>query len=346
MKIGVIQASSQADKNELIYSTVRKYAPEGSEVINFGCTPDEKNTYSYVDISVLIGLLLSSEAVDFVVTGCSSGQGMMLACNSMPGVLCGYAPTPRDAWLFAQINDGNCISLPLGEAYTWTGTDNFDRTIAALFSEPFGGGYPKSEAERKRKDTETLKRIRKASQARINDLMKRIDPSLVENIQKKQDVMQYISMYGRKELTYITVREQPEIKTAAAQWFHDQWGVPTEAYLECMDACLDGTTQYDWYLCLDEDRIVGGLGVIENDFHDRKDLAPNICAVYTDEKYRGRGIAGNLLNMAVKDMRSRGITPVYLVTDHTGFYERYGWEFLCMVQGDGEPAPSKLYIHR
>ena len=46
------------------------------------------------------------------------------------------------------------------------------------------------------------------------------------------------------------------------------------------------------------------------------------------------------------EMRFKGITPVYLVTDHTSFYERYGWEFLCMVQGDDEPEISRMYIHR
>ena len=88
------------------------------------------------------------------------------------------------------------------------------------------------------------------------------------------------------------------------------------------------------------------MGVIENDFHDRKDLRPNVCAVYTEEEYRRRGIAGQLLDMTVNDLRSKGITPVYLVTDHTGFYERYGWQFLCMVQGDGEPEMTRMYIHR
>ena len=148
------------------------------------------------------------------------------------------------------------------------------------------------------------------------------------------------------EYTYINLREMKELKETAANWFHEKWGVPTEAYLECMDAYLDGTTEYGWDLCLDGDTIVGGLGVIENDFHDRKDLSPNVCAVYTEEKYRCQGISGNLLNLAVEDMRSKGITPVYLVTDHTGFYERYGWEFFCMAQGDGEPEPTRLYIHR
>ena len=145
---------------------------------------------------------------------------------------------------------------------------------------------------------------------------------------------------------YVTLRDRPELKETAADWFHRKWGVPKEAYLECMDAYLNDETEYGWFLCLDDDLIVGGLGVIENDFHDRKDLKPNICAVYTEEDHRGKGIAGTLLNLAVEDLRDKGITPVYLVSDHIGFYERYGWEFLCLVQSDGEPEPTRMYIHK
>ena len=111
----------------------------------------------------------------------------------------------------------------------------------------------------------------------------------------------------------------PELMEVAATWFHSKWSVSREAYLDCMKAYLNGDTEYGWYLCLDGYMIVGGLGVIENDFHDRKDLTPNICAVYTDEDYRCQGIAGQLLNMAVEDLRSKGISPVYLLTNNTGF---------------------------
>lgn len=144
---------------------------------------------------------------------------------------------------------------------------------------------------------------------------------------------------------YITLMEKPELKEEAASWFHSKWGVPKEAYLECMNAYLNNETNYGWYLCLCGEKIVAGLGVIENDFHDRRDLAPNVCAVYTEEEYRCQGIAGNLLNMVVADMKDKGISPIYLITDHIGFYERYGWEFFCMVQGDGEPNMTRMYIH-
>ncbi len=149
-----------------------------------------------------------------------------------------------------------------------------------------------------------------------------------------------------EQFTYIPLKQRPELKEQAAAWFCQKWDIPQEAYLECMDAYLSGQTEYGWYLCLDKDKIVGGLGVIENDFHNRKDLTPNVCAVYTEQDYRCKGIAGRLLDMAVEDLRSNGISPAYLLTDHVGFYERYGWEFLCMVQGDGEDEPSRMYIHR
>ena len=100
------------------------------------------------------------------------------------------------------------------------------------------------------------------------------------------------------------MREKPTLKDTAAEWFHSKWGVPKEAYLECMDSYLKNETEY-----------------------------------------RCKGIAGHLLDMAVSDLRTKGITPVYLVTDHTGFYERYGWQFLCMVQGDGETDMTRMYIH-
>ncbi|MBO4500659.1 MAG: GNAT family N-acetyltransferase [Clostridia bacterium] len=152
--------------------------------------------------------------------------------------------------------------------------------------------------------------------------------------------------YRLEEFEFVTLRERPGLIRAAAGWFHSKWGVPEEAYYECMSEYLAHVTEYGWYLCLLGGRIVGGLGVIENDFHERKDCFPNVCAVYTEEAFRGRGIAGRLLDTAAEDMKSKGITPLYLVTDRTGFYERYGWEYFCAVRCDGEDRLSRMYIHR
>ena len=145
----------------------------------------------------------------------------------------------------------------------------------------------------------------------------------------------------------LTLRDHPDMMDPMAHWFHEKWGVPLEAYQESMAACLERTGPVpQWYAAVEDGRIIGGLGVIENDFHDRKDLAPNVCAVYTEPDCRCRGVAGALLRYVCADMKARGVDTLYLVTDHTGFYERYGWEFLCMAQGDGEPDLTRLYIHR
>lgn len=143
------------------------------------------------------------------------------------------------------------------------------------------------------------------------------------------------------------LREHPEWAEQAAAWFHEKWGIPEEAYRESMADCLKKQAPVpQWYVVRDGAQIVGGLGVIENDFHDRKDLTPNVCAVYVEEAYRNRGIAGALLQFAAEDMAAQGIDTLYLLTDHTSFYERYGWEFFCLAQGDGEPEPSRMYRHQ
>ena len=144
----------------------------------------------------------------------------------------------------------------------------------------------------------------------------------------------------------ISISSRPEIKDRAALWFHEKWGIPLSAYAESMDECLRGeSTVPQWYVAVESSRIIGGLGVIENDFHPRRDLAPNLCAVYVEEDCRGHGIAGALLDYACRDMASRGIRTLYLVTDHDSFYERYGWEYLCPVISDGEDEPSRIYVH-
>lgn len=127
-------------------------------------------------------------------------------------------------------------------------------------------------------------------------------------------------------------------------WFHQKWQYPLEAYEESIEACITQELAVpQWYLAMDGDIIAGGLGVIENDYHNRKDLTPNVCAVYVEKSFRCRGIAGELLNLVRTDMKEKGVDTLYLLTDHTSFYERYGWKFLCMVQGDGEPHMSRMY---
>ena len=141
--------------------------------------------------------------------------------------------------------------------------------------------------------------------------------------------------------------DKPEMKEQMANWFSKKWSVPLQAYLDSMEDCLSRIKPIpQWYVAMDGSQIIGGMGVIENDFHNRKDLTPNVCAVYTEPDRRSQGVAGALLRYVCDDMKEKGIDTLYLVTDHTAFYERYGWEFLCMVQSDGETDLSRMYVHR
>lgn len=149
------------------------------------------------------------------------------------------------------------------------------------------------------------------------------------------------------EYHIMNLRENPQWKQKAAQWFHEKWNVPVDAYLESIEESLNSENPVpQWYLAVKEEQIIGGIGVIENDFHDRKDLTPNVCAVYVEEEFRCRGIAGKMLETVCRDMKEKGIDTLYLITDHDSFYERYGWEFYCMVQGDGEEEMTRMYVHR
>lgn len=147
----------------------------------------------------------------------------------------------------------------------------------------------------------------------------------------------------RKEACF-PVRAWPEAKKEIAVWFHERWHIPLEAYRESIRDCIRkeiGVPQ--WYVVVQGDRIIAGCGVIENDFHERKDLTPNVCAVYVDEEYRNQGVAGFMLQYACDDMSAVGFNTLYLLTDHIGFYERYGWQFSCMVRGN-DGKLSRMYV--
>ncbi len=82
--------------------------------------------------------------------------------------------------------------------------------------------------------------------------------------------------------------------------------------------------------------MIGGVGLIENDFHKRKDLSPNVCALFVEKAYRNNGIAGALLEHVCKDTAQMGYQSLYLITNHDQLYEKFGWSYLCMVEEDNK----------
>lgn len=141
------------------------------------------------------------------------------------------------------------------------------------------------------------------------------------------------------------LRDFPELAEKAARWFSDKWGIPADAYLESIrDGIARKTEIPQWYVVVDEGQgIAAGSGVIENDFHDRKELTPNVCALWVEPQYRNRGLARQLLNDIRRDMLEMGFPTLYLVTDLEDFYEKCGWRFLTTVTGD-DGNPIRMYV--
>ena len=183
MRIALINENSQAAKNDMIYSTLKKVADsKGFEVDNYGMySADDKAQLSYVQNGILAAILLNSGAADFVVTGCGTGEGAMLALNSFPGVICGHVVDPSDAYMFMQINDGNAIALPFAKGFGWGAELNLTYIFEKLFEGEPGGGYPKERVVPEQRNKKILDEVRKvAFKDSLIDILKNLDQDLVK----------------------------------------------------------------------------------------------------------------------------------------------------------------------
>jgi ribose 5-phosphate isomerase RpiB len=183
MKIALIIENSQAAKSEMIHTALRNVAePLGHEVHHYGMYgEDDPNSLTYVMNGLLTGILLNSGAADFVVTGCGTGMGSMLACNSMPGVFCGLVIDPTDAFLFSQINNGNAISMPYAKGFGWAAELNLEDCYRKLFEQEGGLGYPKERAEIMAKNRGILADLKGASCKDMLTVLKSVDQAFLKS---------------------------------------------------------------------------------------------------------------------------------------------------------------------
>lgn len=193
MKIALINENSQASKNALIFDTLKKATePMGHELFNYGMySAEDTAQLTYVQNGILAAVLLNSGAADFVVTGCGTGEGAMLACNSFPKVLCGHITSPLDAYLFSQVNDGNCIALPFAENFGWGGELNLLYIFEKLFSTPGGGGYPKERVVPEQRNKKILDEVKKVTHTDLVTILKNLDADLVKGALSGEKFREY-----------------------------------------------------------------------------------------------------------------------------------------------------------
>lgn len=181
MKIALMNEYSQAAKNGVIESALKKVVePMGHEVVNYGMYEAGDDYYlTYVQVGILAAVLLNSGAADYVITGCGTGEGAMLACNSFPGVICGHVEDPLDAYTFAQINDGNAVSLPFAKGFGWGGDLNLEYIFEKLFDGESGQGYPRENAASEKRNKRILDEVKKVTYRSLTDILREMDRELV-----------------------------------------------------------------------------------------------------------------------------------------------------------------------
>lgn len=182
MKIALLNENSQAAKNSIIFDSLKKVADtKGFEVVNYGMyTATDEAQLTYVQLGILAATLLGSGAADFVVTGCGTGEGAMLALNSFPGVLCGHVENPLDAYTFSQINDGNAIAIPFALGFGWGGDLNLQYIFEKLWCEPSGGGYPKERVVPEQRNKKILDQVKLVTHRKLVDILPELDQELVK----------------------------------------------------------------------------------------------------------------------------------------------------------------------
>lgn len=193
MKIALINENSQAAKNELIYSSLKKVVePMGHEVFNYGMySAEDKHPLTYVQNGILAAILLNAKAADYIITGCGTGEGAMLACNVFPGVLCGHVVDPSDAYMFAQINDGNAISLPFAKGFGWGAELNLQYIFEKLFLGESGQGYPKDRVIPEQRNKKILDEVKKVTHHDMITILRNLDQELLKGAVSGERFQEY-----------------------------------------------------------------------------------------------------------------------------------------------------------
>ncbi len=187
MRIGLINGSHQSNKNNYVYNSLKNIAEKyGHEVINFGAY-NEENELTYVQTGIFTAILLNSKAVDFVVTGCSTGEGVMIVSNSFPGVICGHIENEYDAYLFMQINAGNAVSIPFLDEMNL----DFELIFDNLFKEESGHGYPKERKDIQEKNRNIINELKTKTYRDFNEIIKNIDRNLISGIVNSEGFKKY-----------------------------------------------------------------------------------------------------------------------------------------------------------
>lgn len=192
MKIAVINETSAADRNADILAALEG---RGHEIINAGMRKNgETPELQYIHTGLLAAILINLKRVDLVVGGCGTGQGFMNSVMQYPGIFCGHILSDLDAWLFAQINAGNCISLALNQGYGWAANINLKFIFDKYFSVEAGQGYPPHRREPQAQSRNTLRVISAAAHRPMAEIIKQLPDEILNPVLEYPGVRDLIAV--------------------------------------------------------------------------------------------------------------------------------------------------------
>ena len=198
-----ILAAALVVLDQLVKFLVRAYIPMGEGVPFL----PHILQLTYVQNGILAAILLNSGAADYVVTGCGTGEGAMLACNAFPGVLCGHIVDPSDAYMFAQINDGNAIALPFAKGFGWGAELNLQYIFEKLFEGESGQGYPKERVIPEQRNKKILDEVKKITHTDLVTILKSLDKDLVKGAISGKHFQEYFFASCKNEEIAACVKE-------------------------------------------------------------------------------------------------------------------------------------------
>jgi ribose 5-phosphate isomerase RpiB len=191
MKIGVVTEGSTVDKNKDVIDALDGF---GHEVLNAGMKKAEgEPALTYLETSLISAILLKLNVVDFVVGGCGTGQGYFNAVMQFPGISCGLILDPVDAWLWGQVNGGNCISLCLNKGYGLAGNINLKFIFEKLFSVEFGCGYPEHRKIPQKEAREALAKLSEKAHLPIDVIIEEMDGMVLKKVLTFPGIWQIIN---------------------------------------------------------------------------------------------------------------------------------------------------------
>jgi ribose 5-phosphate isomerase B len=198
VRIGVVTEVSTKEKNAAVLAALEN---RGHEVFNLGMKGVAgEPELTYINTGFLSAVLLGGGCVDLVVGGCGTGQGFLNSVLQYPGVSCGLIQSPLDAWLFAQINGGNCVSLALNKGFGWAGDVNVKFIFDQFFSVEWGLGYPTHRKESQQRSRAVLQGVSRVTHVALPQIVERVEDTVALPVLSFPGVMDFLSARASAEV--------------------------------------------------------------------------------------------------------------------------------------------------